>query len=189
MRCAPPRGPLRPSDGVEDLAIEAEDLVAGIGPEGAIGRQVERVNLRTARQPFGRPHQAKAGSIIAVQAAFGPGPDIAGSGLGPTTGSPYSGALRPPHNGGNCTAGQQQNHAASESAQRTHRNYDADTSRAPTQTLMAGVRGIRAGPAADCERSALRFQHSITPRQAESQLTRAYSCSCWSRRPSHGVLR
>ena len=68
--------------GVEDLAIEAEDLVAGLGPEGAIGRHVERVNLRTAGQPFGRPHQAKAGSIIAVQAAFGPGPDIAVTVLG-----------------------------------------------------------------------------------------------------------
>src|SRR5208282_1036849 len=33
---------------VEDLAIEAEDLVAGLGPEAAIGGQVERVNLRTA---------------------------------------------------------------------------------------------------------------------------------------------
>src|SRR5580658_2622170 len=71
-----------PTYGVEDLAIETEDQIAGIGPEGAIGRHVERVNLGGARQPFGRPHQAKTGSIIAVQAPFGPGPDIAGMILG-----------------------------------------------------------------------------------------------------------
>ena len=77
MRWEPCEGTVQAGHRMEDLAIEAEDLVAGIGPEGAIGRYVERVNLRTAGQPFGLSHQAKAGSIIAVQTGFGPGPDIA----------------------------------------------------------------------------------------------------------------
>src|ERR1700686_4464627 len=69
-------------NGVKGLAIEAENLIAGIGPQGAIGRQVERMNLSSARQSFGRPDQAKAVAIIAVQATFGTGPDIASPVLG-----------------------------------------------------------------------------------------------------------
>ena len=52
--------------GMERMPVETENLRAGVGPQGAIGSYEKRVNLGTASQPFGRPLQAKARSIVAV---------------------------------------------------------------------------------------------------------------------------
>ena len=37
------------------------------------------MNFRGTRQPFGRPHQAKPGAVIAVQIGFRSRPDITGA--------------------------------------------------------------------------------------------------------------
>src|SRR5208283_3040575 len=69
----------QPSDGLKTLPVETEDLRAGVGPEGAIRGHVQGVDFAAAGQPFGSSHQAKAGSVIPVQAAFRPSPDVAGA--------------------------------------------------------------------------------------------------------------